>query len=218
MPEYEPLHLFQVRLCMDFKEIVKTLCLETAKMPIEARRCPDQYVGVISQFQSEVDFPERSPVESRPSGIKCVIMILESPHINEFVSCLGPAKGRTGELIREHFKHVIGLNDYIGCGLILMNAVQHQCSLGSPTKFYRDDVFCAAWEDGAKENFISRFNSTFKKHDVIVNCCTKGNMKGHELRRLVQQSIPKDKDKVLRRTHPSSWYSEKNRNSQWKLT
>jgi hypothetical protein len=135
-----------------------------------------------------------------------------------FACSLGPASGKTGELIRAKFLQVKGLNEYIDCGLILMNEVQNQCSLGSPTNCYRDDVFCAAWEDGAKENFISRFNVTFKKGDVIVNCCTKGNMKGRELRRLVQQSIPTDNDKVLRRTHPSSWYSEKNRNSQWKAT
>jgi len=202
---------------MDFEEIAKAVLLEKAAMPIEARRCPDQYVGVIAQFSFDADFPERALVESRPSDIKCVVMILESPHIDEFSNSLGPAKGQTGKLMRANFLKVKGLSEYINNGLILMNAVQNQCSLGSSTNCYRDDVFATAWKNGAKENFIRRLNATFQTGDVIVNCCTKGNMKNNELRRLVQQSIPSDKGEVLRRTHPSSWYSEQNRSSQWEV-
>jgi len=202
---------------MNFEEIAKAVLLEKVAKPIEARRCPDQYVGVIAQFSSSADFPERVPVECRPSDVKCVIMILESPHIKEFSDSLGPAKGQTGKRIREKFLEVKGLSEYINYGLILMNAVQNQCSLGSSTGCYRDDVFVTAWKNGAKENFIHRLNTTFQIGDVIVNCCTKGNMKNNELRRLVQQSIPSDKGEVFRRTHPSSWHSEKNRSSQWKL-
>lgn len=202
---------------MDFEEIARTVLLEKAAKPIEARHCPDQYVGVISQFCPNSDFPERVPVESRPSDLKCVIMILESPHINEFSNSLGPAKGQTGTLIRANFFRVKGLDKYINYGLILINAVQNQCSLGSSTGCYRDDVFATAWQNGAKENFIHRLNATFQIGDVIVNCCTKGSMKNNELRRLVQQSIPSDKGEIFRRTHPSSWYSKNNRSSQWKL-
>jgi len=98
-----------------------------------------------------------------------------------------------------------------------MNAVQNQCSLGFSTACYRDDLFATAWQNGAKEDFIRRLNALFQTGDVIVNCCTKGSMKNKELRRLVQQSIPSDKGEILRRTHPSSWYSERNRISQWTL-
>lgn len=203
---------------MDFEDIAKAVLLEKAARPIEARRCPDQYVGLISQFfYNPSDFPERVLVESRPSDIKCVIMILESPHIDEFSNSLGTEKGQTGRLIRANFLLVNGLSEYNNHGLILINAVQNQCSLGSSTDCYRDDVFATVWQNGAKEDFIRRLNSIFQPGDVIVNCCTKGNMKNNELRRLVQQSIPSDKGEVLRRTHPSSWYSERNRNSQWKL-
>ncbi|MFD1009508.1 hypothetical protein [Oceanisphaera ostreae] len=202
---------------MDFEEIAKAVLLKKAGKPIEARRCPDQYVGLIAKFPFNADFPERISVERRPSDIKCVVMILESPHIDEFTNSLGPAKGQTGKLIRAHFLQVNGLSEYINHGLILMNAVQNQCSLGSSTDCYRDEVFATTWHDGAKEDFVRRLNSTFQIGDVIVNCCTKGKMKNNELRQLVQQSIPSDKGEVLRRTHPSSWYSEQNRRSQWKL-
>lgn len=203
---------------MKFKVIAKKVLLEKAEMPIEERLCPDQYVGVISTLSSnDVDFPVRMSVEDRPTGLKCVVMILESPHIDEFSKNLGPAKGKTGRLIREHILQVEGLSNYNERGLVLMNAIQYQCSLGYRTDFHRDDVFVAAWEKGARNNFISRLNKIFLPGDVIVNCCTKGKLKNKELRQLVQKAIPSNKGEVLRRTHPSSWYSAKNRNSQWKL-
>jgi hypothetical protein len=203
---------------MDFEEIVRSVLLKMAEKPIETRLCPDQYVGVISQFSSSnVDFPERVSVENRPPNLRCVVMILESPHIEEFSNSPGPAKGQTGKLIRKHFLRVKGLSEYESYGLILMNAVQNQCSLGSPTDCYRDNVFFNAWQNGAKDYFIRRLNALFRTGDVAVNCCTKGKKKKNELRRLVQQAIPDDKNEVLRRTHPSSWYSEQNRNSEWEL-
>ena len=165
---------------MDFEEIAKAILLKKAAKPIEARCCPDQYVGLIAQFLSSADFPERISVEKRPREIKCVVMILESPHIDEFSNSLGPAKGQTGRLIRAYFLQVNGLSEYINHGLILMNAVQNQCSLGSPTDCYRDDVFVTAWQNGAKEYFVGRLNAIFQAGDVVVNCCTKGKIKDKE--------------------------------------
>lgn len=200
---------------MDFEEIAKTVLLNKVRTPFEARRCPDQYVGLVARFTPNDDFPERVSVEKRPSDIKCVVMVLESPHIAEFTDRLGPAKGQTGKLIRTHFLRVNGLSDYSNHGLILINAIQNQCSLGFTTDCYRDEVFATTWQNGAKEDFVRRLKATLRVGDVIVNCCTKGKMKENELRRMVQQSIPIDSGEVLRRTHPSSWFSEKNRHSQW---
>lgn len=202
---------------MDFKDIAQNAMLEMAKKPIETKLCPDQYVGLIDAFANDTsEFPNRDPIAERPDSINCVIMILESPHIYEFCNELGPAKGKTGSLIRTKILEVKGLPTYSKYGLILMNAIQNQCSLGYPTNCYRDDIFIAAWKNGAKEDFIRRLNEAFRPDDVIINFCTKGNNK-EELRRLVHRSIPSIKRKVLRRTHPSSWYSSRNRELIWDL-
>jgi len=187
---------------------------------IELRLCPDQYVGIIREFSSESnDFPVRTPAEIRPENLNCLIMILESPHKAEFIVDLpSPANGSTGRLIRQHILTVMGLSNYENYGLLLMNAIQNQCSVGHPTCFYRDEIFMSVWNDGRNVEFVDRLNELYSDGDVIVNCCTKGKGRGPtELRQLVQSSIPIDERIVLRRTHPSSWYSERNRNSEWAL-
>ena len=50
-----------------------------------------------------------------------------------------------------------------------------------------------------------------------MNCCTKGNAGILELRQMVNLGIREanvDGD-PLRRTHPSAWYSKKNREHIW---
>lgn len=203
---------------MNFFEHAKNIIGQGMKEPIEERLCPDHYVGKIEKFTIDCnDFPERSSVKKRPEDTKCLIMLLESPHKEEFKTILSPAKGLTGKLIRKHILTVAGLSIYGDRGLILMNAIQNQCSLGYSTECYRDEVFISVWNDGAKEHFIARLKELYKQGDVIVNCCTKGKKANKELRKLVQASIPKDMGTVLRRTHPSSWHSSQNRNSEWKI-
>lgn len=198
---------------MDFITIAKSIIEQRAKEPVEVRLCPDQYVGKIDEFNDS--FPLRVSVEQRPENTKCLIMLLESPHKEEFKVVPSPAKGTTGDLIRKHILNVKDLSVYSEYGLILINAIQNQCSLGYSTECYRDEVFISVWNNGAKEIFIDRLKNVYREGDVIVNCCTKGKIKKQELRKLVQDSIPRDLGKVLRRTHPSSWYSPKNRNSEW---
>lgn len=185
---------------------------------IENRFCPDQYVGIISSFRADQgDFPVRLAENERPAGLKCLIMIIESPHIEEFIGDPCPAKGKTGQLIRKWIRKVPGLSAYGGYGLILVNAIQYQCSLGAPTRCFRDDVFKAAWREGGEEAFIERLKGICRNGDAIANCCTNGNIKKTELRQLVQAAITKIEMRcpVHRRTHPSSWYSEKNRKYEW---
>lgn len=73
--------------------------------------CPNQIVGRIGDLSSGADFPLRINVEEvRKRSGSCVILILESPHKDEFVvdakgvlNPIGPARGRTGSLIRSFF-------------------------------------------------------------------------------------------------------------------
>lgn len=199
---------------MIFKDLVRDFICD--QLPsIETRCCPDQYVGKIVTFSDSIpDFSIRESVCYRSQDEKCVILVLESPHIEEFSNSPCPAKGKTGERIRKWFVDVNGLSQYSDYGLIIVNAIQYQCSLGMPTKLFRDDVFIRFWKQGGQESFITRLKNCSKSGDVILNCCTKGYDEKNKLRDLVQSSILENQVigcKVLRRTHPSSWYSEKNR-------
>lgn len=200
---------------MSFLTIAEKSIPNRSKDVFEIRLCPDQYVGEIKKFTDK--FSVRKPVKERPINTKCLIMVLESPHVDEFKGEPAPANGPTGDLIIKHILSIKGLSIYPEYGLILVNAIQNQCSLGCATKHYRDQVFISVWNQGAKDIFVERLQNVYQKGDVIINCCTKGYTKNQELRRLVQHSIPTNMGEVHRRTHPSSWHSDRNRNSEWKL-
>jgi len=204
---------------IDFEKIVNRV-VSLQGRPLEIRACPDQYLGKVAGFV-EVPLSEgRTPAQKRTSE-PCILLILESPHKEEFVGEPGPAKGFTGEMIKQHLGTVLGLPNIENYGLILVNAIQHQCSLGSNTTVYRDRIFRAVWSNGGAENFQNRIVSIFQVGDLIVNCCTKGNdfeLYG-PLRNLVEvalkASIPNTES--VRRTHPSSWFEAKQRGKEWKV-
>ncbi len=204
---------------IDFETIVNRV-VSLQGRPLEIRACPDQYLGKVARF-FEIPLSEaRAAIQQRTSE-PCILLILESPHKSEFVGESGPAKGFTGEMIKQHLKTVIGLADIENYGLILVNAIQHQCSLGSNTTVYRDRIFRAVWSNGGASNFQSRIVSLFQPGDLIVNCCTKGN--DYELydplRNLVEVALKASLPNIasLRRTHPSSWFESNQRNKEWKV-
>lgn len=196
---------------LNFPEFVR----EVVHQPlanIEGRACPDQYVGIVRNVQ---DGFHRQNVRCRPPDRRYVILILESPHKAEYARELGPAQGNTGTLIR---RHVANLECFQHCqdfGLILMNAIQYQCSLGCSPSSFRDVVFRNVWRNGGSECFVERLRSYLRDNDVVANCCTKGSVP--ELRTLVQSTLAENFRHlaVKRRTHPSSWWSGINRNAEW---
>ena len=204
---------------IDFETIVNRV-VSLQGRPLEIRACPDQYLGKVAGFVEVPLFEGRTPAQKRTFE-PCILLILESPHKEEFVGEPGPAKGFTGEMIKQHLATVLGLPNIENYGLILVNAIQHQCSLGSNTTVYRDRIFRAVWSNGGAENFQNRIVSIFQVGDLIVNCCTKGNdfeLYG-PLRNLVEvalkASIPNTES--VRRTHPSSWFEAKQRGKEWKV-
>ena len=204
---------------MIFSEIVKDFLI-AASSSIEARICPDQYVGIISDFgQANDDFPERQDAASRPDDTPCLIIILESLHTDEFVGNVGPAKGTTGRLIRSHMHTMDCFPLYSNYGLILMNAIPYQCSLGFPTECFRDCIFKRVWSLNGRASFVGRLERYLRSGDVVANCCTRGHgLNGEELRALVQAALLEIQPDLtpMRRTHPSSWYSQRNRDAEWK--
>ncbi|GLR81506.1 hypothetical protein HUE56_24120 (plasmid) [Azospirillum oryzae] len=123
-----------------------------------------------------------------------VIVILESPHIEEFNRQIdgtfvqvGPAagfkRGRSGYRIQKFLENrYLSLipNYKINTPLFLVNAVQYQCSLNrkltEAIAVERDKVFKAVWERGGCCNFVERLSSYYQPGDIVVNACT-GNKK-----------------------------------------
>ena len=107
---------------MKFRSIVSSLNLNVSNYSVN--RCPDQYVGTVSKLMGI-----RRPAMARLK-IPGVLLILESPHIDEFKGELGPAKGKTGKNIKQYFNTVDGLKRINGIRpVVLINAIQYQCSL-----------------------------------------------------------------------------------------
>lgn len=204
---------------VEFERIVDgTVALQGR--PFEKRSCPDLYVGTLAEIIGHSTFPFRLPVSQRPEA-PSLILVLESPHIEEFVDVPGPAKGFTGEMIRKYLPDAFELKGRDGYGLILLNAIQYQCSLGSNTVVYRDRVFRAVWAQGGKENFQARFQAIFKPGDQVMNCCTKGNdfEINPPLRALVEVAIRQVNPELqtIKRLHPAAWRDPAWRGKAWRF-
>jgi hypothetical protein len=186
---------------------------------VDLRPCPDQYVGEVRAIESRRALAERGPAEQRPQSQPCVLLILESPHIREFIGDPAPAKGPTGFSIATRLRSVPGLESVDSFGLLLMNAIQYQCSLGLPTTVARDDVFLEMWRLGGSENFIKRLKELFQPGDIVVNSCTMGKARQPtdqlriQVQRAIESALPGAP--VLRRTHPAAWHSKAHLEYEW---
>ncbi len=203
---------------LNFEQIVEGIMPRDGN-PLESRSCSDQYLGKLSEIVGCTSFPMRVAASERTTQ-PCIVMVLESPHVDEFIGTPGPAKGFTGDMIRNHLLEALrGLN-HDGFGLILINAIQHQCSLGTDTSLHRDVIFRAVWAEGGRENFCSRLLSVVLPGDIVMNCCTKGNdfEANYPLRSLVEASIRDTLPSTVnvRRMHPASWRNQSFRGVEWR--
>jgi len=201
---------------MQFLSLVRSLSIDTPD--VEERPCPDQYVGNSQNLDLNGSTSLRRPATDRPDE-PSLLVVLESPHVEEFKSDPAPAMGSTGRLISKHLKEVAGLGPDEDRPVLLINAIQHQCSLGRRPTCFRDRVFAAVWAGGGREDFVSRLSVLMRPGDVILCCCTKGGtaQPSQQLRQLVYNAIVESFPlaRVLRRTHPASWHSRTNRRYEW---
>lgn len=193
--------------------------------------CKPECFERLSQEELQEELNERGELEALK---QCIILVMESPHVDEFTEinenseisfkAEGPANGATGRKIREYLSSVlnqipnleageIGENRWDNYGLILMNAIQYQCSLGVDTSVFRSDVFRDFWKAGGEEDFKTRLKVLVRDGDYVINACTEGKEgKGEKLRELVAAAIDeivgveKGVDaQIFRVNHPSSW-------------
>jgi len=182
--------------------------------------CPDQFVGYVGADgyitrTGNKQFEFRKDVAGQTWDLDPFIMVLESPHVWEFrAACRGPAQSTTGRLIRSSIGdalrgHLFPLETAGPRPLVLMNAIQHQTSLGVKTKFHRDDVFLAMWADQAvRADFIRRLQAYTAAGGFVINCCTKGaNKLVKKLYELVEEGIAEalGRSSHLSIKHPGGW-------------
>ena len=187
-----------------FERIAKELAPKAQNAIFEP--CPDQSVGILADIHGASGF-RRSDIGDSSSQNR-VILVMESPHKAEFHNGtpVGPANGPTGVNIRNLFNEVLRCVGPISKNsqVVLMNAVQFQCSLGESTNDHRDVVFRKAWREGGEQDFRERLLDTFRKGDVVLNACTRGKKKEY-LRDMVKAVIDQVVGSHWRTSHPFAW-------------
>lgn len=202
---------------LDFASIVRSAIPD--QQTIETRQCPDICVGRISNLSKQSAWLPIDRVETpnEKAKLPSVILVLESPHKDEYRSDPLPANGTTGRHIRK-FAGVLAQSLGVAedSDLVILNAVPYQCSLGRSTKLFRSRVFRQAWVNGGSELFIARLKTWYREGDVIVNACTAGRP-GKPLRDDVEDAI----DCAFpfagraRRRHPYCWMTAESVNQEW---
>ena len=204
---------------MSLVAIVKSLGIQKPASLREGR-CPDQYIGTLDELTENGEIKIRIEASRRPDRAG-VIVVLESPHIEEFEGEPGPAGGPTGRLLSAYLKDVLGAGTTDDSPVILVNAVQLQCSLGMKPVHHRTRVFTAIWNKCGRDDFIRRMSMIARPNDIILCACTKGTkQKGDrttDLRQVVYTAICEwsPQVQVVRSTHPASWARERNRRYEW---
>lgn len=202
-----------------FQHIVKIVHASHPQFP---GKCPDRYAGLIANLADKADWSDAAHgnPDIRPPH-QCVLLVMESPHIDEYSAKFfytpWPANGPTGKRIRQRIA-AAGLPITADTGLVLINAIPFQCSLGkSPIGKDRDTVFRLAWERGGRAFFQSRLMHWYREGDLVVNACTVGKDGHRPLREDVEDAIEDAVPDALRfrRYHPFSWFNAARVSTTW---
>jgi len=205
----------------DFERAANRVC-HAPPPDFDRRECPDRFAGRISGLPDLTDWSSvAQALPERRSEATCILLVLESPHIDEYGSkqpyTPWPANGATGRHIRKRARLLIpeGWNPD-EAQLYLINAIPYQCSLGEATRHYRSKVFREAWDHGAKRYFQERLRRAYHPGDLVVNACTVGKP-GRALRVDVEAAISEVLPNALRarREHPFRWMSDDAVHRSW---
>lgn len=186
--------------------------------------CRDQSVGLVGEtclpelknFKQRIFIDEEPEMRHDASGR--IVLLLESPHRYEFtserkgLSPKGPAYGKTGSNIRKFLKNIIPLDfgDIDSHELILVNAVQFQCSLGLPlwnhpdNQKFKNAVVTECLRQKAFRNHLRCRVQSLVKGSTDIIAIASGQTSGVNQR---VEGIVHDltRQLVAGMGHPSSW-------------
>jgi hypothetical protein len=193
--------------------------------------CPDQVVGKIVNGvfnpylkRADIVYVDNNNMVSVTNKLKNpVVIILESPHKNEFdpitKMALGPCMGVSGENFNSFFNSIFHLSSiyqniqHAVCDVIFLNAIQYQCSLGLSlsgknnlaNKKVRDSNFLTCLNNINNNDFILRLQAIHPF--AIINLCTKGlsNLQQKIDNICIQQGFVN----YTTGYHPSTWKNKK---------
>ena len=201
-----------------FKQVVNCVWENSPPKGWHSESCPDRFEGLMSEQKGLAEFPHKDIDQcyktddgTNSEGLNLVV-ILESPHIEEFNGRQGPASGRTGKIIRKYIDDYFH-NELGRCKLALVNVIQYQCSAGhlrdQKDRARKNRIVQLMFQ---KENVIKDFRERIGKFnikkDVFLLACGKGNSYVH-----FDQKVLKELNKIGVKNvvawgyHPSRWPS-----------
>ncbi len=202
--------------------------IQNNSTPINNNACPDQLVGYLDKgifhpdkTRTNIDYLLTNNYYSINNSIqRKIVVILESPHTNEYDpitgQALGLALGKTGKLFAEHFSSALKNSKKFRAlsssnnklAVVLINSVQYQCSLGrfltlSKNKSLRNRNWRSCFNGGANDLNL-RLEAL--NPDYIINLCTK-NLRSDVTNYISRSTVfsINNNQNFTEGNHPASW-------------
>ena len=229
---------------INFNSIANDLNVPNSKNNFSNQLCPDQYVGeiiynaAIQEWAWAANYictnqAGRMNIDYTGVGYKnCILIILESPHFDEYDTnthqAKGPAMGLTGKLFEKHFLSIInGINNNnlvldkdLTYNIIFVNSVQYQASQGMKplNPSIRDKNWLDFWYQGFNADLCKRVRE-YGFETIVINMCTYGqNMLHNRVQGVLRCGYRKHEmnmSNLHQSYHPSTWWI-KSRRKIWR--
>lgn len=166
------------------------------------------FFDVSRQVNARILNIENKNIKSLDTPVSKVVLILESPHKEEYDENFNPiriANGSTGVNIKNHMLRLLKMldNKTRHFEVTILNPVPYQTSLNYFTKSKKINAmtrnqfwFFCWWNMQCREKFIKRIKK--EKYDIIINACTK------DLRHYISDSLKEIVPIENTVAHPSS--------------
>lgn len=230
-------------LPFNFSCITNHLTKPSTKNNFSNQLCPDQFVAMLSYDANKKHWDwltnyiyanqtGRININYGSVDLKnCILVVLESPHFDEYDAishqAKGPAVGSTGKMFEKHFLSIINgknnlikLNQNLTYNIIFVNSVQYQASQGTkPLKpLARDRNWLSFWHQGFNADLCKRV-SAYGCNTIVINMCTYGqNFLHNRVQSVLRCTYKKhglNINNLYQSYHPSTWWI-KRRRKIWK--